>query len=151
MNTLTLSPKGLALLKTAEGLSLKPYKDAGGFSIGYGHFIKPEESGVGGLMAGVITPAKAEALLYHDVEWAVKAVNRYVTLALRQNQFDALVSIVFNIGETAFRKSTLVRLLNEGKLIAAAAQFDRWKYSEGKVSKVLVARRAAEKTLFQTA
>jgi lysozyme len=102
-------------------------------------------------MAGVITPAKAEALLYLDVEWAVKAVNRYVTLALRQNQFDALVSIVFNIGETAFRKSTLVRLLNEGKLIAAAAQFDRWKYSEGKVSKVLVARRAAEKTLFQTA
>lgn len=97
MTARTLSANGLALLKKAEALpggkpALKPYRDAGGWSIGYGHFIKPEESGVGGLMGG-IDEAKAEALLVSDAGWATKAVNRYVTYTIMQNQFDALVSL----------------------------------------------------------
>jgi lysozyme len=144
--TMNLSANGLDLLKREEGLLLKPYKDAGGYSIGYGHFIKPDEAA---LMQG-IDQAKAEALLLSDIAWAVKAVNRYVTYSITQNQFDALVDFVYNEGETAFRKSLLLRLLNEGSLQAAADQFLRWKYSQGIVSQALVKRRAAEKTLFQT-
>lgn len=155
MTTRSLSASGLALLKKAEALpggkpALKPYRDAGGWSIGYGHFIKPEESGVGGLMSG-IDEAKADALLVFDAAWATKAVNRYVTAPITKNQFDALVDFVYNEGETAFRKSTLLRLLNAGDLAAAAAEFPKWKYAQGKVSDALVARRAAERALFQTA
>jgi len=142
-----VSDKGLTLLKIAESLSLTPYPDAGGYSIGWGHFIKPTEAY---LMQG-INLATADALLTADVAWAVKAVNRYVTQALIQNQFDALVSLVYNIGETAFRKSTLLKLLNQGKLIACANEFGKWIHSQGIVDPVLVRRRAAEKLLFQTA
>ena len=142
-----VSTKGLALLKIAESLSLMPYHDAGGYSIGWGHFIKPDESY---LMKG-INLATADALLAGDVAWAVKAINRYVTQALIQNQFDALVSLVYNIGETAFRKSTLLKYLNQGKMIQCANEFGKWIYSEGIVSPVLKKRRAAEKLLFQTA
>jgi lysozyme len=142
-----LSANGLSLLKSEEGLSLSPYRDASGYSIGYGHFIKPDETV---LMTG-IDPAKAEALLRADVAWAVRAVNKYVCVALSQNQFDALVDFVYNVGEGAFRKSTLLRMLNAGKLDAAAAEFGKWNHSDGAVNVALTARRAAEKALFQTA
>jgi lysozyme len=142
-----LSAAGIAILKSEEGLSLKPYRDAGGYSIGYGHFIKPDESE---FMVG-IDQARADTLLIADVAWAVKAVNRYVTIALTQNQFDALVDFTYNVGETAFRRSTLLTLLNAGKLDAAADQFGRWNHANGVVNVALTARRAKEKALFQTA
>lgn len=150
MNALRLSANGLALLKLEEGLpggkpALKPYPDAGGYSIGYGHFILPNEQY---LMTG-IQETTAETLLRADLAWASRAVNRYVTCSLTQNQFDALVSFVYNIGETAFRKSSLLKYLNQGRLIACAAEFPKWRHSQGVVSVPLVNRRAREKALFE--
>ncbi len=84
------------------------------------------------------------------------AVDRMVTVQLNQNQFDALVSLVYNIGpgspsdsdKKGFYWSTLRRLLNEGKYEAAASQFHRYKYAGGVVYKGLVTRRANEAALF---
>lgn len=75
-------------------------------------------------------------------------VNNDVTVPLTQNQFDALVSLCFNIGVTAFRDSTLLNLLNAGDYNGAAAQFSVWININGAVSQGLVNRRNAEKDLF---
>lgn len=143
---MNVSPKGLDLLKIAESMSLTPYRDAGGYSIGWGHFIEPNE---GYLMKG-INLRTASALLMADVSWVVAAINRYVQTALSQNQFDALTSLVYNIGETHFRHSHLLGFLNEGNLLAAANEFGKWDHANGVVSAVLTKRRAAEKALFQS-
>lgn len=76
------------------------------------------------------------------------AVEKAVTATLSQNAFDACVSLTYNIGPEAFRKSTLVKLLNQGKYNQAAAQFARWNKAGGKVWPGLVRRRAAEAALF---
>ena len=71
-------------------------------------------------------------------------------IAINQNQFDALVSLCFNIGAGNFRSSTLLRVLNAGNLMAAADQFLVWDKVAGQVSDGLVRRRAAERALFVT-
>lgn len=88
------------------------------------------------------------ALLRADLGTAEAAVNRLVTVPLTQNQFDALVSLVFNIGEGNFSKSTLLRRLNAGEREAAAGQFGRWNKSKGVELAGLTKRRAAERELF---
>lgn len=93
-----------------------------------------------------------EMSIYED------AIERMVTVPLNQNQFDALVSLVYNIGEGSphdpekkgFYWSTLRKLLNQGKYEAAAGQFSRYKYSGGVVYGGLVTRRAKEAALFMT-
>ena len=76
------------------------------------------------------------------------AVNNAVTVPLSQNQFDALVSLAYNIGTNAFSKSTLVKKLNANDNRAAADQFDVWVNAGGKRMQGLVNRRAKEKALF---
>ena len=139
-----LSDNGLSLLERREGVRLKPYLDAAGKpTIGYGHLILPGEN----FSAG-ISEAQARELLRVDTEKAQKAVRDAVSHPLNQNQFDALVSLAFNIGANAFRGSTLVKLLNQGYVAAAAEQILAWKYAGGKP--VLLARRQAEKAQFET-
>ncbi|MDU6101543.1 MAG: lysozyme, partial [Acinetobacter sp.] len=75
-------------------------------------------------------------------------LDKYVKVKVTQNQFDALASFVYNVGETAFVKSTMLAVLNQGNYIAAANQFDRWIFDNGKRINGLVNRRAAEKKLF---
>jgi lysozyme len=93
---------------------------------------------------------KEEALEYFrkDVERFEKAVSESVTVQLKQNEFDALVSLAFNIGAGAFKKSTLLKMLNSGNFIGAASQFLRWNKAGGEVSKGLARRRDAEKDMF---
>ncbi len=100
-----LSVNGMNHIKNWEGLRLKAYKcPAGVWTIGYGHTgpdVKP---------GGTITQAQADALLDKDTDDAESAVNTLVKVPLSQNQFDALVSFVFNTGIGSFKNSTLLRL-----------------------------------------
>jgi lysozyme len=132
----------LAFLRSREGLRLSPYPDAGGYSIGYGHFLgsRPEPAN--------ITTQQAEKWLQQDANAAAIAVAKYVSVPLSQNQFDALVSFVFNLGAQNFAGSTLLDKLNTGDYDGAAEEFDRWVYSGGQVLGGLKTRRAFEKSLF---
>jgi lysozyme len=116
-------------------------------TIGWGH-----TKGV--KMGDVITPAQAQILFNEDTAWAVAAVNKNVKVGLTQNQFDALVSFVFNVGTGNFKSSTLLRKLNIGKYEEASEQFLRWNKQKNKttgkfeVLKGLTRRRADEMHLF---
>jgi lysozyme len=139
------SPKGIALIKSAEGLRLKAYPDPGTgglpWTIGYG-----STSGVTRNM--VITETKAEQMLAADLVRFEHIVERLVRVPVDQGQFDALVSFTYNVGEGNFTKSTLLRRLNAGDTAGAAEQFSRWVNAGGKVLPGLVKRRAAEQALF---
>ena len=115
-----LSDKGADLLILREGLRLKAYKDVKGiWTIGVGH-TGPE------VVEGLVwTNEKAHDTFKEDVTWAEDAVN-LVKVPLTQNQFDALVSFVFNIGAGAWKRSTMLKMLNVGNYVGAAKQFDRW-------------------------
>lgn len=142
-----MSPGGLAVLQRHEGYSATPYRDPVGiWTIGYGHKILPGERFTS------LTRDEAIAILTRDVNIAEDAVNASVTVELSQAQFDALASFVFNVGTGNFRKSTLLRLLNQGDYAAVPAQLARWKYGtkDGQLVELpgLVARRADEGQLF---
>jgi lysozyme len=146
VNNFSYSEKGLALTQQFEGLRLTAYQDSVGvWTIGYGHTGADVHSGL------TITQEQASAFLLQDVASAVATVNRLVTVALTQNQFDALVDFVFNAGSGSFAGSTLLRELNASKIEAAAAQFSRWVYAGGKELPGLVKRRNAEADLFRLA
>ena len=143
-----VSENGIALIKQYEGFSPLPYLcPAGKPTIGYGHVIKPKER----YPESGITVSDAEALLKSDVEFAEQAINRLVRTKLKQAQFDALVSLVFNIGAGAFEHSTLLKCLNKEDHANAAKQFLRWVFAAGKKMPGLVLRRQAELKLFQSA
>lgn len=146
-----LSRRGLELIKRYEGLELCAYPDPGTggdpWTIGYGTTRidgKP-------VMPGMeITEQEAERCLAEDVAQFEKAVNRAATGLVNQNQFDALVSLAYNIGVGAFKRSTLLRKLKAGDTSAAAAEFERWVYAGGRVMSGLVQRRKEERGLFET-
>jgi len=142
-----ISYMGIQSLKELEGFRAKAYKDTGGvWTIGYGTIKwlgKPVEAGQ------TITDKEALLALQADLAWAQTAVNQLVRVPLKQHMFDALVSFVYNIGESAFSKSTMLRLLNEGKFDLAAEQFKRWNQDNGKVIPGLVSRRKVEESLFR--
>lgn len=131
------------IIKEFEGLELTAYLPTPNDvpTIGYGH-----TKGV--FLGQVITERQAEEFLRQDVRWAVEAVERAVLVPLNVNQKSALVSFTFNIGATAFRKSTLVDKLNHKDYNEAAYQFLRWNKQKGKVLRGLTRRRIAEKNLF---
>lgn len=134
--------KGLSLIKQAEGLRLRAYKcPADVWTIGYGHTRTARE----GMM---ITPEEAESLLRDDLRDAERCINN-TGLSFTQNQFDALVSFVYNLGCNAFTKSTLLAKIREGASDdQIKTEFRRWVYSVGKVLKGLVDRREKEIDLY---
>ena len=139
------SPKGIALIKSAEGLRLKAYPDPGTggvpWTIGYG-------STAGVTRNMVITETRAEQMLAADLVRFERIVERLVRVPLNQGQFDALVSFTYNVGEGNFTKSTLLRKLKAGDTAGAAEQFSRWVHAGGKVLPGLITRRAAERASF---
>ena len=140
---MNVSEKGIDLIKQFEGCRFAAYKCPGGvWTIGYGHTgidVSPDLE---------ITQQEAERLLKSDLIIHCNNVEKLVKVPLNQNQFDALVSLEYNIGYGAFKNSTLLKLLNEKKYKEAAEQFERWKYEGGKVLAGLVRRREKEKALF---
>lgn len=136
--------KGIDLIKKFEGLRLEAYLcPARVWTIGWGH-TKTAKQGQ------TITTKEAENLLRTDLKQFENGVKAFVKVPLNQNQFDALVSIAFNIGITAFSRSTLVMLLNDKDYLGAANQFDRWVKANGVTLPGLVKRRTEEKELFLT-
>lgn len=139
-----LSPTGAAFIKGKEGFRERSYADGGGRSIGYGHQIQPGEN-----IIEPITLAEGEALFAADAARFSEGVAGLVAVQISQSQFDALVSLAYNIGLDAFARSTLLQLLNAGDYAGAADQFARWVYSDNAVNPVLQSRRADEAALFQ--
>jgi len=137
-----LSPEGLKFIKQSEGCSLHPYLDAcGHLTIGYGHLILPEQMAAYRNGIDMIT---AERLLKADLKSVVAIVN-HTAENLNQDQFDALVSFVFNIGQAAYLRSTLLRDLQSGKLNLVPDEMMRWIHNDyGKIVVGLMNRRAAE-------
>ncbi|MCG2572321.1 lysozyme [Acinetobacter sp. ME22] len=142
-----ISDQGYVLIRQSEGLRTTAYLDTGGvWTIGYGTIKYPDGKSV--KKGDSCTQAQAEFWLKNDCEWVDQCLDKYIKIHVTQNQFDALASFVYNVGETAFVKSTLLTLLNQSNFTAAASQFDRWVFDNGKRIQGLVNRRAAEKALF---
>jgi lysozyme len=138
------SDAGYGLTKEFEACRLTAYKDQGGiWTIGYGHTGPEVKEGL------IITQAQADDLLDADIASAVGCVRRLVQSAIRQNQFDALVDFVFNLGCSSLAESTLLRYVNEGRFEEAANELLRWNHVHGAVVKGLTKRRQAEADLFK--
>ena len=141
------SSKGIDLIKSFETLRLKAYKAVSTeryFTIGYGHYgeeVSPDME---------ITEAEAEQLLKEDLADVERAVsNSTAGWNLKQCQFDALVSLAFNVGVDAFRNSTLLRLIKRGASEdVIRSEFGRWCHSGGRVLKGLQRRRQAEADMY---
>lgn len=143
MQEFRYSEEGLALTKSFEGLRLEAYEDSAGvWTVGYGH------TGPAVFEGQTVTDAEAEAMLLADLEDAVRCVNRRVTAAISQGQFDAMVDFCFNAGRGNFLQSTLLRKVNAGDFAGAAAQFGLWVHAGGEVVPGLVRRRQAEAEMF---
>lgn len=145
-----LGARGLDLIAGFEGWRDRLYKDiADKWTIGYGHLVRPGER-----FPAVITKEQGRQILLGDAQNAVRAIVDLVSVPLTQPQFDALVSLVFNIGRTEFSGSTLRKELNAGNYQAAADQFLVWNKAHvgGVLQEVkgLTDRRAAERALFLT-
>ncbi|HCU0428839.1 lysozyme [Serratia marcescens] len=139
------SASGREFIKGFESLRLKAYPDPGTggkpWTIGWGH-TKGVKQG------DRITHEQAEQFLSDDLAVFELTVNSAIKRPMTQNQFDAMVSLAFNIGGPNFAQSTLVKNFNTGDVQGAADQFPRWKFSDGKVMPGLVKRRAAEREMF---
>jgi lysozyme len=139
----TYSNDGLTLTRNFEGLRLTSYQDCAGiWTIGYGHVSAEVRPGL------TMTEPEAEALLRQDVASAVACVNRLVTSAITQNQFDALVDFCFNAGSGSLAHSTLLKKVNAGDFAGVVAQFGLWVHAGGEAVPGLVRRRQAEAALF---
>lgn len=138
------SKMGLQLTESFEGCQLTAYRDQiGRWTIGYGHTAGVKEG-------DICTPAQAEALLLADVAWAVAFVNHTVMVTLTQEEFDALVDFTFNVGVGNYEHSTLLQLVNEGNMAAAAQEFEKWNLVGGVVVAGILRRRQAEEKEFQS-
>lgn len=138
-----MQTKNKQLIKDSEGLELKAYLcPAGVWTIGYGDTGPDVKEGL------VITKEEAERRLEARLRGFEKGVNALVAVPLSQHQYDALISLVYNIGLGNFKTSTLLRKLNAGDYEGAADEFPRWNKSKGKVLTGLVKRREAERKLF---
>jgi lysozyme len=142
-----LSQNGVNFIKAHEALRLKAYQDSKGvWTIGWGHTkgVKPGD---------VITREQAEQFIRDDFAWVERTLNSDLVTGrdkplVTQNEFDALCSLVFNIGSDAYLESTVRRKIKQGDKMAAARAFKMWVYSEHKFIQGLANRRADEVRLF---
>jgi lysozyme len=138
-----ISQEGLSLIKKFEGCELEAYKCAAGvWTKGYGSTKGVKEG-------DTITQEEADELLLHEMEEYEGYINDMVTVDLKQNQFDALVSWVFNLGSSNLSSSTLLNRLNNKMWDDVPAQIKRWNKAGGKVLQGLIRRREAEALLFE--
>src|SRR6185437_16618637 len=138
MSNMVYSATGRALTEHCEGLRTTAYQDSVGvWTIGYGH--------TNGVHPGMVCDQdQADQWLAEDIQGAEYVVNKVVTAPLNQNQFDALVDFVFNLGSGNFQSSTLLKLLNQGDYAGASAEFPKWNHAGGRELAGLTVRRLAE-------
>ncbi|HFF8937673.1 lysozyme [Serratia marcescens] len=140
-----ISNNGIDFLKRQEGEKLSAYKDTRGIpTIGVGHTGLVDGKPVA--MGMTISKEKSSDLLRFDLQWTERAINS-ANVTLNQNQYDALCSLVFNIGASAFNGSTLLRKLKASDYAGAADQFLAWKRA-GSDPDILLPRRQRERSLF---
>ena len=142
----------LNFIKEKEGgLYLKSYQDSGGvWTIGWGStfdFDKQRPVAKG----DIITQQQAQNWLEMETSQNAIDIKNLVKVPLNNNQINALISFVYNVGINAFKDSTMLKLINSGAdKQTVALQFDRWIYDNGVIVKGLINRRNAEKKLFLT-
>jgi lysozyme len=140
-NIMAITKSTLSYIIEEEGKRNKAYKDTKGlWTIGVGHLIKPDEQH---LITTTLSDEEVEELLRSDLRWCSEAVEGAVKVPLTQAQFDALYSLCFNIGGTAFKNSTVVRKLNANDYQGAADAILMWNKPPE-----LVKRRKRERELF---
>lgn len=143
---LHISPAGVAFIKGYEKEVLRVYNDGYGYlTVGVGHRVGPSDHLK---LNNPILKSQSDAFFAHDLAIHAQPVDSLVTVPLTQNQYDALVSLVYNIGGPNFKGSTLLKKLNAADYAATANRFGEWVHSAGRVSKGLINRRAAEKKMF---
>jgi len=141
------SNAGLAIIQHEEGLRLKAYRcPAGVWTIGYGHTSAQGFPKVHQYL--VITKDEAIKILRDDLEITEDAVTRNVKVPLSQNQFDALVSFVFNVGEPSFKSSTLLKRLNKKDYDSVPSELMKWVRAGGVPNAGLKSRREREGSVF---
>ncbi|EAN0238584.1 lysozyme [Salmonella enterica] len=141
-----ISDSGLAALKREEGCRLTAYQDSRGiWTIGTGHTGKVD--GIAIHKGMTITQDTASRLLQDDLSWVERCIADRVTVELNQHQYDALCSLIFNIGANAFIGSSVRRHLNAGNYTAAADAFLKWSRA-GSNPTILAPRRGRERAMF---
>lgn len=140
---MNISNKGIEFIIKEEGEVLKAYKCAAGvWTIGVGHTGSDVKEGM------IITKEKSRELLKSDLRRFESAVDKSIKIQLEQHQFDALVSLAFNIGVGNFSTSTLVKKINAGADIKEIEyQFKRWRFAAKKP--ILLNRRIREVELYK--
>lgn len=143
-----VSRASIELIKQFEGYRRKSARlPDGRWTIGYGHTLTAREG-------AEVSEQDAEALLMYDLIAVAHSVNEWTFTPLTQNQFDALCAFAFNIGVDNFRRSSVLRRVNEGQLLQAACAMELWRKADFEGERIiidaLVRRRSAEKTLFLT-
>ncbi len=156
--SLSVSPKGINLLKSIEVLKTKPYDDqtgkditrwVKGATIGYGHLISRRDWNK---YKNGLTKKQALALFKKDLAPYAKKVKKSVKSKIKQNEFDALVILTFNIGLTAFGTSSVLKLVNNPAAntpyISLEKAWKAWNKSQKKYNKGLANRRKAEWNIY---
>ena len=143
------SQQGLDLIKRYEGYKAKPYKcPAGLWTVGYGHLI-----GDGHTLPNncnrIFTLEEINALLAKDVIRFERGIERYISIPITQNMFDALISFSFNLGLGTLQRSSLRQKINRGDFEGAKKVLLKYNKANGKVLKGLDLRRKAEAMLFE--
>ena len=151
VSELRASSRAVGLIKRSEGLVLRPYSDAGGCSIGYGHRIKDGTCLTAplGLQNG-ISQEEALDLLRQDVATVEAGIRRHVKVPLTQGEFDALVDWGFQFNANRLAGTTLLRHLNAGRYEDAGEELPKWVHAEGRVSPGIVARREAALAIWRS-
>lgn len=140
---LKTSNKGVGFIKRHEGLMLVPYICPAGYrTIGYGHLLTDDS-------VHSITASDAINFLNSDIDVCEDAIKRLINVPLSQNQFDALVSFVFNLGSGSLQRSSLRAKLNRLEYDCASNEFTKWVFAAGKRIQGLVRRRTEEMDLFK--
>ena len=148
---------GIDFIKSAEGVKNFVYADSAGLpTIGVGHLLTQDELTSGKIHIDGkshkyhdgLTDDVIDRLLLRDLHIAELVVNSNVRVKLTQNQYNAVVSFAFNVGVGAFRKSTLLRLLNNSAYESVPDQMRRWVFSAGRQIQGLKNRREKEVKLW---
>lgn len=138
-----ISPAGAKFMQAFEACILEVYADEGGLATcGWGHLMLPGDP------PGPWTQEYADEVFVRDLAIHEGAVNQGAVVDLLQHEFDALVSFSFNVGYTAFERSTLLQYVNVNDFAHAACEFPRWGKVKNKWSAGLLRRRAGEQAIF---
>jgi len=138
-----ISAEGRKFIAAWEGCRLESYLDSGGrATIGVGHLMLPGDS------RGPLTQDEADALFVADLLRFEDAIAELVTKELRQHEFDAVVSLAFNVGTDAFARSQMRGMINAENFVGAACEFTKWGKVDRRWDIGLLRRRGAEQAIF---